>query len=253
MARWQKVLGVSAWHADYLSNVYRLGNTGYVPNGIDRGRYAGEVKKVFGRCVWASSPDRGLETLLQLWPQIVAQEPEAELHIAYGWETIEKSIAAGYDPYGQLRSLKAYIEGLIQNTPRVVWRGRLKQDELATLYQESYAWLYPTSFTETFCISAVEAMAGGCVPVTSAAGALPETIGDGGVVVTGNTYSAPWREFWVACAKAVLLHPDTRLPLVQKGMERAQGMTWDASFENHWKPLVTGLLEGTKERELATV
>jgi glycosyltransferase involved in cell wall biosynthesis len=230
-----------------LATLYGLTNTAYVPNGIDLARFAGPGKKVPFRCVYASSPDRGLETLLRLWPGIVEQEPTAELHIAYGWDNIDPWIARGD---ARLYELKQTITALIERTPRVVWRGRLPQDQLARLYQESYCWLYPSSFTEVSCISAMEAMAGGAVPVTSAVGALPETIGDAGIVVTGNTYTEAWREFWLSCAKGVLFAPDVRLPLAAKGVERAKGLTWNRSFEK-WKEIVSGLLEGSKEAVMA--
>lgn len=237
---WTRILGVSNWHANYLSQVYGLDNAGYVPNGIDLSRFAEPTRKVPFRCVYASSQDRGLLDLLRLWPGIVDIEPTAELHVAYGWENFDKWIALGN---GQLAELKAAIVPLLEQKG-VVWRGRLPQDQLAKLYQESYAWLYPSTFLEVSCISAMEAMAGGCVPVTSAAGALPETIGDGGCVVTGNAYTDVWKEFWLACAKAVVLERETRKRFQAAGYERARGLTWDASYQEHWKPLVAGLLEG---------
>lgn len=246
MARWDRTLGVSAWHAQYLASLYGLTNTDHVNNGIDLVRFENPVPKVPFRCVYASSPDRGLVTLLKLWPELVETEPSAELHIAYGWNTIDKYIQMGHL---HLAGLKAEVNTLLERTPNVKWRGRLPQDELAKLYQESYCWLYPTSFTEVACISAMEAMAGGCVPVTSAAGALSETIGDAGIVVTGNTYTDAWREFWTSCARATLAVRDMRLPLVEKGRERVKGLTWDKSAER-WFALVEGLLSGEKEREL---
>jgi glycosyltransferase involved in cell wall biosynthesis len=249
LARWQKVLGVSAWHADYLRQVYGLDNTGYVPNGIELDRFTQSVAKVPFRCVYASSPDRGLDRLLQLWPRIVENEPTAELQIAYGWETIDKTIAMGYQP---LAAFKDYIISLIAKTPNVVWRGRLPQDELAKLYGEAYALLYPADFLEVSCIVAMEAMAAGCPIVASGAGALPETIGDGGLVVKGNVYTRAWRDYYTHITKAVLHSPDIRNEYAQKGRERAQQLTWDRSYSEHWKPILDGLLEGEKPRELVT-
>ena len=249
-ARWDKVLGVSAWHAAYLSQLYNLKNTSFVPNGINLERFSATVKKVPWRCIYASSPDRGLANLLRMWPDILAAEPQAELHIAYGWDTIDKSIALGLDNRGQLALLKQEVTKLLEKSTQVVWHGRLSQVDLAQLYMTSYCWLYPTSFLEVSCISAMEAMAAGCVPVTSAAGALPETISAAGMIVTGNPYTQAWKEFWVACARAVLLSPATRKPLMDKGRERAAELTWDASYEKHWKPLVAVLLESKKEVSL---
>lgn len=244
-ARWDKVLGVSCWHADYLSQVYGLTNVDFVPNGIDLTRFPPPTRKIPWQCVYASSPDRGLRTLLGLWPHFIEAEPKATLHIAYGWETIDKSIAAGFDPQGQLQTLKQDIEQHL-NQPGVTWVGRLPQDELAKLFNGSYLWLYPTTFTEVSCITAMEAMAGGCVPVTSAAGALPETIDSAGLVVTGNAYTAAWKEYWFTIAKAALLSPTVRRPLERAGRERAKLLSWDASYEK-WKELLVPMLEGKKE------
>ncbi len=249
LARFGRVLGVSDWHAHYLASCYDLSpeRVDYVPNGVELSRFAGDVSKVPWRCVYASSPDRGLDRLLAIWPAIVEAEPQAELHIAYGWETIDRSIQAGA---ADLIPLKARIEALLKQTPRVVWRGRLPQGELAKLYQESYAWTYPTSFTEVSCISAMEAMAGGCVPVTSAVGALPETIGDAGALVTGNTYTPAWQEWFGAVVRGILTDRGTRLDYAARGRERARGLTWDAAYEK-WKEVVGGVLVGEREAVLA--
>lgn len=246
LGKWDTVLGVSAWHAAYLSQVYGIDNVDCVPNGIDLDRFPAKVKKVPFRCVYASSPDRGLARLLQMWPTVVANEPAAELHIAYGWETFDKYIQMGRHDLAQQ---KQEVIGLLERTPQVVWRGRLPQDELARLYQESYLWLYPTSFLEVSCISAMEAMAGGAVPVTSAAGALRETIGGAGLIVDGNTYTQAWKDFWCLCARSALLSPEVRLPLAAKGRERAKALSWDASYEQ-WKGITVQLLEGRKEASL---
>lgn len=244
MAKWDKILAVSQWHADYLSNVYGLANTGFAPNGIDLDRFANPVKRVPWRCVYASSPDRGLGNLLRMWKTISAGEPGAELHIAYGWESFDKSIALGAQ---RLIPIKQDILTLLESTPQVKWRGRLPQDELAKLYQESYAWLYPTPFLEVSCISAMESLAGGCVPIVSTAGALPETVGDAGLLVPGNTYTQAWKEFYCACVRSILMTPGIRMPLSAKGKERAKELTWTHSYSEHWRPLVAGLLEGRKE------
>jgi glycosyltransferase involved in cell wall biosynthesis len=50
-------------------------------------------------------------------------------------------------------------------------------------------FLYPTS-KETYCIAAAEAMAMGCLVVTYRESALPETVGDGGVLVEPGNYRA---------------------------------------------------------------
>src|SRR5690348_12933320 len=195
MRRYDRVLGVSRWHADYLADQYGLdpAKVDYVPNGIDLARFDPTVKKVFGRCVYASSPDRGLDRLLALWPAIKGQEDAPELHVAYGFDNLEKRAAMGDQGAADY---VAHLKRLIATTPGVVHHGRMGQGDLARLHGEAWAWLYPTSFTEVSCITAMEAMAGGNVPVCSSVAALKETVGAGGYVVTGLPESRAWAPFY---------------------------------------------------------
>jgi glycosyltransferase involved in cell wall biosynthesis len=253
LPHWDRVLGVSAYHRDFLAAAYALPpeRVGYVPNGIDLDRFGAKVRKIPGRVVYASSPDRDLATLLKMWPEIIGSEKKPELHICYGWNNIDRWIESGRS---DLAEFKAEVTALIDKTPQVVFRGRIPQDELARLYQESYAWLYPTSFTETSCISAMEAMAGGCVPVCSSVGALKDTVGDGGLVVYGpgktrsNPYSPAWRDYFVLCARAVLFEMNTRKTLEKRARERAKAFTWDASY-GRWKSIIGELLGDTPASE----
>ena len=248
MARWGRVLGVSAWHGQYLAQVYGLSNTDYVPNGIELDDFAEPAVKVPFRVVYGSSPDRGLAKLLRMWPSIVENEPSAELHVAYGWETIDKSIRLGAT---QLIPVKQEITDLLAKTPGVKWLGRLKQKDLHALYQSATVWAYPTSFLEVSCITAMECMAAGCVPVTSRTGALPETIGDAGLLVDGDTYSESWDEFFVSVLRGAIVSPEARAVYSQRGIERAKAYTWDEAF-SRWESLISSL-QGAKEGEKVLV
>lgn len=243
MRAWDRVMGVSAWHAGMLRRYYDLPAeaVAFVPNGIDLGRFAQPIKKVPFRAVYASSPDRGLAQLLRMWPSISSSEQSAELHVGYGWENVDSAIERGDK---QLAAFKAEMVRLIERTPGVVWRGRLPQDQLARLYAEAVAWLYPSHFLEVSCISAMEAMAGGAVPVTSAAGALKETVGPGGLIVPGNVYGRPWGYTYIQIARAVLFETNTRRIGEALARERGATFSWDAAYRDHWCPLVTGLLDG---------
>lgn len=241
-ATWDKVLGVSAWHAGMLRQYYETQNVDFVPNGVDLARFPSDAKKVFGQLVYASSPDRGLLRLLELWPAILSREPGATLKVAYGWENIDKLIGAGRR---DLAAFKAKVTGLLDQ-PGVEWLGRLGQGDLARLYAESSVWAYPTSFLEVSCISAMEAMAGGAVPVTSAGGALGETIGDAGVLVSGHPDSHAWPGFYLNCLYTTLSHPNYAKPLEYRGKERVKGLTWETAY-GRWVAVVDALLAGETE------
>lgn len=226
--QWDKVLGVSEWHANRLAlyyGVFVLPDS--VPNGIDVERFDLNLKKVPFRCVFASSPDRGLLRLLNLWPSILRTEPEAELHVAYGWDTTDKMIARGNQ---HLAEFKDRVVKKLETSERVVWRGRLNQAELATLYGESALWLYPTDFLEVSCISAMEAMAGGAVPITTRCGALSETLGDAGFLVPGPTTSRGYTETFLNVARGALTDETLRRAYANAGRLRAATLTWDQAF-----------------------
>ncbi len=234
--RWDKVLGVSQWHANMLKGYYDV-EAGFVPNGINPERFAA-IKKVPFRCVYASSPDRGLMRLLDLWPKIVESEPEAELHVAYGWQNFDKMIATGRV---EMQGFKNALVKKLEETPRVVWRDRLGQQDLAQLYSESYLWLYPTDFLEVSCISAMEAMAAGAVPVTTKCGALPETIGSAGLLIPAPYTSRGYAPTWLNVARGLLTDKGTREQYAAKGRERVLDLTWDQAAARWFEVLAVDL------------
>jgi glycosyltransferase involved in cell wall biosynthesis len=239
LARYDRVLAVSLWHQQYLEQAYNLTNCDFVPNGIDLALFDPTIAKVPFQCVWSSSPDRDLDLLLALWPRLTATEPEATLQVAYGWQGIDARINAGD---ANAAAFKDRLARRMDSLSGVTWHGRLGQDALARLKSESWLMPYMTSFLEVSCISALEAMAAGCVPVTSASGALPETVGDAGYVVPGAPHSKVTHDFFVRVCQAVLGEANARVSRVVLGRERAKLFTWQKSFER-WQHIVADLTE----------
>lgn len=105
--------------------------------------------KVPKQCLYSSSPDRGLETLAQIWPSVVNTHPDATLIVTYG---------------GQIQGPNVYCVGEPD--------GRIMDE----LYNTSEFWLHPCSGGELFGISAVKAQAAGAIPVYFPTMALAETV-----------------------------------------------------------------------------
>jgi glycosyltransferase involved in cell wall biosynthesis len=239
-----RVLGVSAWHGSYLRRCYPFldpERVGFVPNGINLERFAGEEERAVHRLVWSSSPDRGLEQVLALWPRLKRRVDDAELHVFYGWEGVDRAIRAGRT---DLAAFKEAISTAVERLPGVEWRGRVGQDELAREQMRADVWAYPTTFVETSCISAMEMQAAGTVPVTSALGALPEAVGDAGVCLPGHPTSPTFHTQFLGLTFAALLDIEMRVGWQARGKYRAQGFTWDRAFET-WR----GILEPAREEE----
>lgn len=177
-----KVLALSRWHKSHLMHTYQFLADEHIVvtrNGIATGRFHKRPNKIGNKLIYASSPDRGVERLLELFPRIRAEVPNAELEIYYGFNTWR----AMCENYGDTKGMDKirYYEDLLTNKvpPGVKFMGRVGQQQLADAYLKAKVMAYPTWFSETSCISAMEAQAAGCVPVTSALAALEETVQHG--------------------------------------------------------------------------
>lgn len=134
------------------------------------------------KLIYSSSPDRGLDILLKMWPEIKAKFPDATLDVAYGWKVFDMVAASNPERMAWkdkvMEMMKA--EGITDH-------GRIGKDELKKLRQQCGIWAYPTYFTEINCINALEMQRDGVVPVTMAFAALKETVG-AGIKVEGDIY-----------------------------------------------------------------
>lgn len=144
---------------------------------IDTERFKVKAKKIPNRFIWCSSPDRGLEELLNLWPLLKARLPDATLKIFYGWNYFNSSLFAPSQ-----RELKERLKQLIKQDG-VEWCERIGQKQLAIEMTQAEGLIYPPphDFRETYGITFLEAQAAGVICFYRMNGALGETIGGRGV------------------------------------------------------------------------
>lgn len=74
-------------------------------------------------------------------------------------------------------------EKLEARAPNVKLTGWISQEELEDAFRRASVYVQ-ASLHEGFGLSVAEAMLAGCIPVTTAAGALPEVVGETGVVIS---------------------------------------------------------------------
>ncbi|AXY67772.1 glycosyltransferase [Thermosynechococcus sichuanensis E542] len=118
------------------------------------------------RLAYTSTPFRGLEQLLQIYPRVYQRYSNLELDVYSSMSVYQVSPAED-----QWQVLYQKFKEL----PGVNYHGSCSQTTLAKALKKIAILSYPNTFAETSCISALEAMASGCFIVTSALGALPET------------------------------------------------------------------------------
>lgn len=146
-------------------------------NGVDLTMFKPSEKRSRHRLIYVSRPDRGLGVLLELFPHIRQQVPDAELHI-YSYQLLGDSLD----------------ELIYQKTqqPGVYLHGSLPKSDLAAEMALARLMVYPSTWQETSCIAAIEAQASGTPVVASTLAALSETVHDGvsGYLIPGDPRTA---------------------------------------------------------------
>ena len=164
-------------------------------NGIDPSLFLAEPKKTGCKVVYSSSPDRGLDRLLDYWPDIREIAPDAELHVYYGFDTWKRMAEFRRDQAAKMQIDFYRFRMKKMEGQGVFSHGRVGQAELARAYLGASMWLYPTAFQETSCITAMEAQAAMVLPITSKLGALAETVKYGFLLEPPNTREGYKKDF----------------------------------------------------------
>lgn len=121
---------------------------------------------------YASTPFRGLDVLLMAWPSIRKLAPGSCLKIYSSMKVYNAQEEAHEVLYALARDLKG-VEHI----------GSIAQPELAKALARASILAYPNTFAEMACIAVMEAMAAGCLVVTSDLGALSETLAGFGILL----------------------------------------------------------------------
>lgn len=103
----------------------------------------------------------------------------------------------------------------------VQFLGWVDQSDLPALYTLATCHFFPSVYEE-FGIPACEAMACGCPPVVSSTGALPEIVGDAGVIV--DPFNPP---VMADGLEKVYTQSNVRDDLSRRSLERAKEFTWE--------------------------
>lgn len=182
------VIALSEYHKSFLSHIKNQSKIIVSRNGLNLKDFQNinEVRNPH-RIIYASSYDRGLQHLLEMWPDVRKEVPDAELHIFYGWNTYLEMMKVGRRP-------KAYYDEMckLMKQEGVTEHGRIGQKKLVKEYHKSGIWAYPSHFEEISCIGAMRAQASGSVPVCTDYAALKETVQHGKKVdmdVKGNDWT----------------------------------------------------------------
>ena len=221
------IVCLSPWQHDYVMQQLRIGpeKLMILPYGIVPERFPANIRRRQHRFIYSSSPDRGLDTLLEIFPRIRAELPDAELHVYYGFDNLEKILA--HSPGSELQEYIDFLKTRL-NQPGVFYHGRIGQKRLAEEMARSDVWLYPTRFTETYCMTALEAQAAGVLCICTDLGSLTTTVGSRGILLKGDAYSEEYRREAVETTISLLRDRRKRNAITARAREWARRQTWSA-------------------------
>lgn len=198
---------------------------------------------------YGSSYDRGLSYLLYLWSDILAQYPQAELHICYGWDIFDRATLTNPER-------KQWKESIVQlmNQKNVFHYGRIGKEELNKVRAMCGIWAYPTDFTEINCITALEAQRSGLVPVVTSPvdkstgvelyTALEETVGSG-IKIKGDIKNLIVRDQYLQELLALMGDEERWKKESHRAEKFAKDYSWDTIaplWEEEFKTPVTNPL-----------
>ena len=171
---WTSIALVSEWQREQFCSVYWIDRekTRVMRNAISPAFAAAKAERPWfeaGKApvlVYTSAPYRGLDVLLDAVPIIRSAISDMRLRVFSGDRTAKVTVEN--DPYADLYRRCASTEG-------VDYIGTVPQAELAAELSRAAALAYPSTFPETSCIAAMEALSAGATILTTRSGAMPET------------------------------------------------------------------------------
>ena len=190
------------------------------PNGVDHSLFHPGAKQTqfdlppsYVLFAGTLEPRKNLEGLLHAWKAIKDEFKEMWLMIVGVRGRVFKTIQVSRE-----------IE-------RVCFLGYVDDETLAGLYANASLFLLPSQ-DEGFGLPALEAMASGTPVIVSDGGALPEVVGDAGMLFCLSDPNN-LKSTLIAC----LSDEGLRTELRRKGLERAKQFSWQRTAEIVWKNL----------------
>lgn len=225
----------------------------WVPNSlnIEFSQQFRDLPRVSHSMTWCSSPDRGLHHLLDIFPAIRKEVPDATLKIYYRFEPWYKQVINSSLPMAAVaRSIENSLKQLGREGENgVTLIGPVPNVEMAKVFARTEIMPYTcecATFTEGFSVSTLDACASGAVPIISDTDALGDTYQDVAIVLPRNpNQHAP---LWIETIVSLMKNPAARLEITKNARAFAQTFSRQR-VAKQWEAL---MLRNLKKRETPT-
>ena len=200
-----KIITLNNWHKSKIEKLYpNLENKLYIiGNGINLNLFPiYSPQKIKNKFIYTSTPDRGLQKLLEIWPNIKKNINNAELFIATYAELSED------------------MEEIINKTESIHFLGKLEPKKL---YEEMYSseyWLYPCTKTETCPITVYEMLYSSVICICYPTGGIPDTLKNYGILIKDGDELDTIMDLSI----------EKKLEMRKNGREYAATLTWESKI-----------------------
>ena len=241
----KNIFCLTEWHSEYLSNVFPTLKHIIVPfyYGIDdsvdgfpniQNNDINQYKQKY-KFIYSSYPNRGLLELLQMWPEIYNFQPKSTLHI---YSNIENEWSNRVEPDKMLK-IKQLLYSYLERNIGVHYYGWVSKKELSKAWKTSQYWLYPCTFMETFCLTALEAAKSKTLAITNNLAALKNTVGNRGIIIEGDPTTKEWQEKTLICIKELLTtDPNMNTDFYKEQIENNYNWALNLSWNNQANKLL---------------
>ena len=149
------------WHKSDFQKRYpkTIGKIKVIGNGIDEQKIHKTTQKEKNSYVYTSHAERGLSTVLD---DLESGKISGHLHIC--------------TPLYGIKYFNDHFLERISGKSNVTYYGSLSTEQLYFLLSKMENWYYPTTYNETYCITAIEMLAHEVKPIVNAVAGLSDTL-----------------------------------------------------------------------------
>lgn len=215
----KKIFCLTDWHAQYFTTLFpQTGHlTSFLHYGLTMATTKEEEKKKYS-FIYSSFPDRGLLELLQMWSRIHRIQSEATLHI---YSDVH------HPQMNQIQPEMMHRIRELLDQEGVHYHGWVSKSQLKDAWRTAHIWLYPCTFQETFCLTALEAARSRTLAITTPLAALRETVADRGIMIEGHPSTAAWQDAAINLLGPILKNERTYQELIERNYEWSLARTWE--------------------------
>lgn len=228
----KNIFCLTEWHVSYMENIFPALKHLLLPfyYGIDDRFFLennnSKQNKIKNSFIYSSFANRGLLPLLQMWPRIYNLNNSVSLNIYCDLDN-EWVNNIAKEQILEIKRLLSLYSFENETGYNIFYHGWVSKSVLSDAWKKTDIWFYPCIFEETFCLTALEAAASNTLAIGNNLAALQNTIGDRGIIISGDPMSEEWQQMAIEKINIILNSENKeKKNLINKNYNWALNLSW---------------------------